>query len=117
MPSYNDAAPPRTQFSILYRSLLQSDELPLRFLVSDRRIAEIFAEEGISFGQAKKTRRRKRDTSGIDKVGGLDSGSGLLGTASDLALREFSWATCGPISRFESEPFGDLVLPLGTACP
>jgi len=51
MPSYNDAAPPRTQFSILYRSLLQSDELPLRFLVSDRRIAEIFVEEGISFGQ------------------------------------------------------------------
>jgi len=51
MPSYNDAAPPRTQFSILYRSLLQSDELPLRLLVSDRRIAEIFAEEGISFGR------------------------------------------------------------------
>jgi hypothetical protein len=51
MPSYKDAVRPRTQFSILYRSLLQSDELPLRFLVSDRRIAEIFAEEGISFGQ------------------------------------------------------------------
>ena len=51
MPSYNDAARPRTQFSILYRSLLQSDELPLRFLVSDRRIAEMFAEEGIAFGQ------------------------------------------------------------------
>jgi hypothetical protein len=41
-------------------------------------------------------------------VGGLDSGSGLLGTAGDWALREFSWATSGPISRFESEPFGDL---------
>ena len=51
MPSYNDAARPRTQLSNLYGSLLQSDELPLRFLVSDRRIAEIFAEEGISFGQ------------------------------------------------------------------
>ena len=31
--------------------MLQSDELPLRFLVSDRRIAEIFVEEGISLGQ------------------------------------------------------------------
>ena len=51
MPSYNDAAPPRTQFSILYRSLLQSDELPLRSLISDERIAQIFAEEGIAFGQ------------------------------------------------------------------
>ncbi len=58
---------------------------------------------------------RKRDRSDIDEVGGLDSGSGSLGTASDLALREFSWATYGPISRFESEPFGDLFLPLGTA--
>lgn len=51
MPSYREAATPRTQFSILYRSLLQSDELPLRSLVSDERIAQIFAEEEISFGQ------------------------------------------------------------------
>lgn len=51
MPSYKDAALPRTQFSILYRSLVQSDELPLRSLVSDQRIAEIFAEEEISFGE------------------------------------------------------------------
>ena len=51
MPSYREAAPPRTQFSILYRSLLQSDELPLRSLISDERIAQIFAEEEISFGQ------------------------------------------------------------------
>ena len=62
-------------------------------------------------------RRRKRDRSDIGEVGGLDSGSGLLWTASDLALREFSWTTYGPICRFESEPFGDLVLPMGTACP
>lgn len=51
MPSYPEAAPPRTQFSILYRSLLQSDELPLRSLISDERIAQIFAEQEISFGQ------------------------------------------------------------------
>ncbi len=51
MPSYREAAPPRTQFSMLYRSLLESDELPLRSLISDERIAQIFAEQGISFGQ------------------------------------------------------------------
>jgi hypothetical protein len=51
MPSYNDAAPPRTQSSILYQSLLQPDELPLRSLISDERIAEIFVEQGISFGR------------------------------------------------------------------
>jgi len=51
MPSYREAPAPRTQFSILYRSLLQSDELPLRSLISDERIAQIFAEDGISFGQ------------------------------------------------------------------
>jgi hypothetical protein len=51
MPSYSHAAPPRTQFAILYRSLLQSDELPLRSLISDERIAQLFAEEEISFGQ------------------------------------------------------------------
>ena len=51
MPSYNQAAKPRTQFSVVHRSLLQSDELPLQSLVSDQRIAEIFEEEGISFGQ------------------------------------------------------------------
>ena len=36
---------------MLYRSLLESDELPLRSLISDERIAQIFAEQGISFGQ------------------------------------------------------------------
>ena len=51
MPSYNDAAKPRTQFSLIHRSMLQSDELPLQSLVSDQRIAEIFQEERISFGQ------------------------------------------------------------------
>lgn len=51
MPSYREAAAPRTQFSILYRSLLQSDELPLRSLISDERIAQLFVEEKISFGK------------------------------------------------------------------
>ena len=52
----------------------------------------------------KKTRRVR-----IDEADGLDAGSGLLGTASDLMLREVSGATYGPISRFESEPCGDLI--------
>lgn len=51
MPSYQPSAPPRTQFSLLHRSLLQSDDLPLQTLVSDQRIAEIFEEERISFGE------------------------------------------------------------------
>ena len=52
MPLYNKAAKPRTQFSLLHRSLLSSDELPFHSLVSDQRIAEIFADEGVDFGQA-----------------------------------------------------------------
>ena len=51
MPLYKNATEPRTQFSLLHRSLLQSDELPLRSLVSDERVAEIFAEEEVDFGQ------------------------------------------------------------------
>ena len=51
MPLYNNSHQPRTQFSLLHRSLLQSDELPFQSLVSDERIADIFAEEGIDFGQ------------------------------------------------------------------
>ena len=51
MPSYQPSAPPRTQFSLIHRSLLQSDDLPLQTLVSDQRIAEIFAEQQISFGE------------------------------------------------------------------
>jgi hypothetical protein len=51
MPLYNKAAKPRTQFSLLHRSLLSSEELPFRSLVTDQRVAEIFAEEGVDFGQ------------------------------------------------------------------
>src|SRR3990172_3095345 len=52
MPLYNKAAKPRTQFSLLHRSLLSSDELPFHSLVTDQHIAEIFADEGVDFGQA-----------------------------------------------------------------
>ena len=51
MPSYQQSAQPRTQFALLHRSLLQSDDLPLQSLVSDQRIAQIFEEEQISFGE------------------------------------------------------------------
>ena len=37
------------------------------------------------------------------------------GLPSDWALREFSRASYGAISRFETEPFGDLFLPSGRA--
>lgn len=51
MPSYQQSAQPRTQFALIHRSLLQSDDLPLQSLISDQRIVEIFAEEQISFGE------------------------------------------------------------------
>ena len=51
MPSYQQPTPPQTQFSLLHRSLMQSKELPLQTLLSDQRIADIFAEEGVSFGE------------------------------------------------------------------
>ena len=52
MPSYREPAPPRTQFSILYRSLLQSDELPLRSLISYSATGSDFrSSKGIPFGQ------------------------------------------------------------------
>lgn len=50
MPVYRQSSSRRTQFALLHRSLMQSAELPLQSLVSDERIAEIFAEEQISFG-------------------------------------------------------------------
>lgn len=52
MPLYNISGQPRTQFSILHRSLLHSDELPFQSIVSEQRIADIFAEEEVDFGQA-----------------------------------------------------------------
>lgn len=52
MPLYNNAAKPRTQFSLIRRSLLHSGEMPFGSLISDERIAEIFAEEEVDFGQS-----------------------------------------------------------------
>jgi hypothetical protein len=51
MPSYDISPRATTQFSVIHRSLLRSDELPFPTLISDQRIAEILAEEQISFGQ------------------------------------------------------------------
>lgn len=51
MPLYQQPAPAPTQFSLLYRSLLQSREFPFQTLLSEQRIAEIFEQEQISFGE------------------------------------------------------------------
>ena len=51
MPIYHKSSQPRTQFSLIHRSLMRSDELPLQSLVTDQRIAEIFEQEQISFGE------------------------------------------------------------------
>jgi hypothetical protein len=51
MPSYPQSRPAQTQFSLLHHSLLQAGESPLQSVLSDQRIAEIFTEEGISFGE------------------------------------------------------------------
>lgn len=53
MPLYNRAVPQPTQFSLLHRSLLNSHagELPFESLITDVRIAEIFAESEVNFGQ------------------------------------------------------------------
>jgi hypothetical protein len=53
MPTYPPATstpPSPTQFSLLRRSLLQSAERPLQSLISYQPIADLFAEEEISFG-------------------------------------------------------------------
>ena len=51
MPLYQQPAPSPTPFSLLYRSLLQSREFPFQTLLSEQRIAEIFEQEQISFGE------------------------------------------------------------------
>lgn len=51
MPFYQQPARAPTQFALLYRSLLQSSELPAQTLLSEQRIAEIFEQEQISFGE------------------------------------------------------------------
>jgi len=52
MPFYSPAAEPRTRLALFQRSLVQGSETPLRSLLTDERIAEVFAAEGISFGAA-----------------------------------------------------------------
>jgi len=51
MPFYSSAAAPPTRLSLFQRSLIQDDEAPLKSLLSDERITEVLAEEGISFGE------------------------------------------------------------------
>jgi hypothetical protein len=51
MPTYPYAAGRPTRFSLFHRSLMQSEESPLAAMLADERIAEIFAQEKISFGQ------------------------------------------------------------------
>lgn len=51
MPIYHDSVGNRTQFSLFHRSLMESDSSPLAATLSDQRIVEVFAEEGISFGE------------------------------------------------------------------
>ena len=51
MPLYHKSAASRTQLSLFHRSLMQSDGCPMRSLLSDQRIAEIFRDEGIVFGE------------------------------------------------------------------
>jgi len=51
MPFYSQTSQPRTRLSLFHRSLVQKEELPLRSLLSDRRITEVLANEGIEFGQ------------------------------------------------------------------
>ena len=51
MPSYQQPTLPHTLFSFLYRSLLRSGESPFQALLSEQRIAEIFEQEQISFGE------------------------------------------------------------------
>ena len=51
MPFYQSAAWAPTQFALLHRSLLQSDDLPFQTLLPEQRIAEIFEQEQIVFGE------------------------------------------------------------------
>ena len=51
MPFYPQPTQPPTQFSLLYRSLLQASDVPVQTLLSEQRIADIFEQEEISFGE------------------------------------------------------------------
>lgn len=51
MPFYQKPSARLTRLSLLHHSLMQSDDCPLRSLVSDQRILEILRDEGIVFGE------------------------------------------------------------------
>jgi hypothetical protein len=51
MPFYPQPAPSPTQFALLHRSLLQSRDLSFQTLLPEQRIAQIFEQEQISFGE------------------------------------------------------------------
>jgi len=50
MPFYPSAAEPRTRLALFQRSLVQDEATRFKSLLTDERIADLFAEEGISFG-------------------------------------------------------------------
>lgn len=49
MASYSTCSAPQSRLSLLQRSLLESEELPFRSILSNQRIAEVLDQEGISF--------------------------------------------------------------------
>lgn len=51
MPFYPQATRPPTQFALLHRSLLQAGEAPVQTLLSEQRIADLFEQAEISFGE------------------------------------------------------------------
>jgi len=50
MPFYSPAAEPRTRLALFQRSLVQNGARSFKSLLTDERIADVFVEEGISFG-------------------------------------------------------------------
>jgi hypothetical protein len=50
MPSYSSRTNRLSQFSIVHRSLMHAQQLPLDEAISAERIAEVFRQEGLEFG-------------------------------------------------------------------
>jgi len=99
MPLYNNAVKPRTQFSLVHRSLLHSNEMLFGWLVSDERIAEIFAEERVVFGRTEDALYTPGATGGLSASASSDvtwecsrDGSYWLSTKNSTALGESSVA-------------------------
>lgn len=51
MPFYSARANRLSQFALVHRSLMHAQQLPLHEAISEERIAEVFRQEGIEFGQ------------------------------------------------------------------